>query len=114
MPNEARDRRINTRFPCAAQALCRPLTDDVEDIHWSVNIADISRGGVRLVAVRRFERGTVLHINTEEATTGELTALIAKVIHVSQGEQPGKWKLGCHFAKKITLRELVTFLPKTA
>ena len=83
-----------------------PFTDDVEDIDWAVSIKDISKGGLKLLVERRFESGTVLHINTATVSIDAPKALIAKVLHVVR-DKTGRWSLGCQFAKELSSQEMV-------
>jgi hypothetical protein len=105
------DRRTSVRYRCGVETVCRPFSDDVEDIDWSAHIRDISRGGLKLLAERRFESGTVLNIDTASVSTEAPTALVARVVHVSR-DKTGRWNLGCCFAKELTARELVKFIVK--
>src|SRR5260370_33219480 len=55
--------RVYEREACELQTSCQPLAArSSQDIRWRAAIRDISEGGVGLVLVRRFERGTVLAV----------------------------------------------------
>ena len=85
----------------------------MEDFDWAVSIKDISKGGLKLLVERRFESGTVLHINTGPSRIDAPKALIAKVLHVVR-DKTGRWSLGCQFAKELSSQELSNSSAKPA
>jgi hypothetical protein len=80
------------------------LTMAGEHLFYSARIRNISRGGVKLLADRRLEPGTVVKVMVLEP----MKALVA---HCAPQEN-GAFVLGLNFAKDISLPEMLTFLER--
>ncbi len=102
-----RERRTSARHLCELRSQCRPLVD-ADDIDWPASIRDISRGGLKLAASRRFEPGTVLTILPRLNAKDAPRALVAKVVRVSR--DGAAWTLGCCFARELASPEVGAFL----
>jgi hypothetical protein len=53
------------------------------------------------VGSRRFERGTLLHIEIEKAKDPAPTTLLARVVHVSRKDN-ALWSMGCAFPNVLS------------
>jgi hypothetical protein len=86
------------RFSSGQEGRCRPLAGFKDD-EWAARITDISRGGIALMVNRRFEIGTVLHIQVPEK--GGPRYLLVRVVR-QQARPARKWLLGCKFAAPLS------------
>jgi hypothetical protein len=80
------------------------LTMAGDHLFYSARIRNISRGGVKLLADRRLEPGTVVKVMVLEP----MKALVA---HCSPQEN-GAYGLGLTFVKDISLPEMLSFLER--
>src|SRR5262249_27459996 len=100
------ERRASVRFPCLHGTSCAmnvSLHSDGEAPleHWAATVQDISQGGMGLVVGRRFEKGTVLSVELQDAKGTNARSVLATVVRVlPQGL--GQWLLGCVFSKPLT------------
>ncbi len=89
-----------------------PFQAGSEQVAWSAQIQDISRGGVNLLGNHPFDPGTVLKIELP-LTDGVVPAtILARVVHAS-AKPNGVWALGCAFVKEIREEELQALLKKS-
>jgi hypothetical protein len=82
-----------------------PLQAGSEQVSWSAQVQDISRGGVSLLGNHPFDPGTVLKIDLSLTDQVIPATLLAKVIHAS-AKPNGVWALGCAFIKELREEEL--------
>src|SRR6266436_9279271 len=81
-----------------------------EQVAWSAQIQDISRGGVSLLGNQSFDPGTVLKIDLPLLSDAVIPAtILAKVVHAS-AKPNGVWALGCAFIKELREEELQALL----
>jgi hypothetical protein len=66
---------------------------------------DISRGGLKLLLARKFERGTTLKIRTVHDGSEKMESVTAEVRYAVPTCQ-GKWMVGCAFLKELSEKEL--------
>jgi hypothetical protein len=104
------DRRIWFRFPSRRATYCQSAGSDVES-GWPAQACDVSRGGLKLLSTRKFERGATLKIGSINESAGNPSMVIAQVRYVTPTPD-GKWILGCAFLKELTEEELLTWLKK--
>jgi serine/threonine protein kinase len=98
------DRRVAVRFPCQFETSCQPL-ERFKGQTWGAEIQDISRTGLRLLARRRFERGTALVVllhGCEDAFTRTFFVRTVRVQHHSDKT----WIIGCEFTRPLSEFEL--------
>src|SRR5262249_44027747 len=107
------ERRASIRYPCSEESFsvdnsCRPLTTRKSDA-WSASVRDLSTGGVGIVVNRRFEPGTLLSVELQDAEQTINRNLLVRVVRViSEGE--GRWLLGCAFTNKLSDADLLTLM----
>lgn len=99
-----RDRRKHERHACEISMACHPLTSRTQS--WSGKIVDVSRGGVKLIVERRFERGAVLTIEVKGQSDEAPSSLLARVLHVGT-HVSGRWVLGCQFTPELDESEVL-------
>lgn len=90
-----RERRVWVRYLCNLPTQCQPVMSK-SDACWTGQIQNISRGGINLAVSRRFEPGTLLHIELQAAPGQEVRTVLARVVHATL-RKPGAWSLGCAF-----------------
>jgi hypothetical protein len=106
------ERRGSIRYPCDPESFgpdnsCRPITA-LKDDAWGATLRDVSTGGVGLVVKRRFEPGTLLSLDLQDAEqTASRTVLVRVVRLTREGDD---WVLGCAFIHKLTEAELLALL----
>ena len=80
-----------------------------EQVAWSAQIQDISRGGVSLIGNRSFDPGTVLKIDLPNSDQVVPSTVLARVVHAN-AKPNGVWVLGCAFVKELREEELRALL----
>src|SRR5262245_18744994 len=93
------DRRAHVRFPCELDGSFSPITGN-RGTQWTGKICDISQGGIGIVLGRRFELGTLLSVEIQEADGRSSGSLLARVVHVTP-HTGGGWVIGCCFTSEI-------------
>ena len=76
-----------------------------EQLAWSAQIQDISRGGVNLLGNHAFDPGTILKIELPLTDQVVPATILARVVHAS-AKPNGVWALGCAFVKELREEEL--------
>jgi hypothetical protein len=101
------ERRVNVRYSTNLSIYCANVSDE-GDPGVSALISDISRGGLKLIAPRRFMPGSVLSIELP-VPQGEtpLTAL-ACVLH-ARPHGDTEWSMGCRFSGELNDEQLQAF-----
>ena len=80
-----------------------------EQVSWSAQIQDISRGGVSLLGNQSFDPGTVLKIDLPNSDQVVPVTVLARVVHAS-AKPNGVCVLGCAFVKDLGEEELQALL----
>lgn len=99
------DCRVYERQACEIPTTCHPATIDGNEVRWQGTICDISQGGVRIVLVRRFEKGTGLALELPGDGEREPSVVFVRVVHLRQQED-GRWALGCKFVSDLSGEEV--------
>jgi len=86
-----------------------PFQAGNEQVTWSAQVQDISRGGVSLLGNHPFDPGTVLKIDLPLTDAVIPATILAKVVHAS-AKPNGVWALGCAFIKELREEELQALL----
>jgi hypothetical protein len=102
------DRRVWIRFPSRRATSCKLAGSDNEP-SWPAQACDVSRGGLKLLSTRKFERGTTLKIGSISESAEKPAQVMAEVRYVTPTPE-GKWMMGCAFLKELTEPELLTWL----
>jgi len=102
----SKEHRIWVRYSSTPET---PLQAGSEEVTWSAQIQDVSRGGVSLLGNHPFDPGTVLKIDLPLADHVIPSTLLAKVVH-SNAKPNGVWALGCAFIKELSEEELRALL----
>jgi hypothetical protein len=98
----SKEHRLWVRYSSTPET---PLQAGSEQVSWSAQIQDISRGGVSLLGNHPFDPGTVLKIDLPLTDHVIPSTLLAKVVHAS-AKPNGVWALGCAFIKELSEEEL--------
>lgn len=101
-----RECRVWERHACDFATNCQPVAArGPNELKWQARVRDISVGGIGIVAVRRFERGTGLAIEIPATDANTIDTLLVRVIHVSALPEGG-WLLGCEFVSPLSEDEV--------
>jgi hypothetical protein len=80
-----------------------------EQVAWSAQIQDISRGGVNLLGNHPFDPGTIVKIELPLSDRVVPVTILARVVHAS-AKPNGVWALGCAFVKELREEEVQALL----
>lgn len=106
------DRRAAVRYPCSEDGFgldnsCRPIGTERTEA-WAACVRDLSTGGMGLILNRRFEPGTLLVVDLQDAEQAAHRTLLVRVARVHKEGQI--WLLGCEFIHKMTEQELLALM----
>jgi hypothetical protein len=107
------ERRASIRYPVdidsfSPENACRPITSMKEE-SWAATLRDVSTGGIGLAVSRRFEMGTILTVDLEDAERTSTRTLLVRVVRVTQ-ENPATWLLGCAFTSQLSESDLLSLM----
>jgi hypothetical protein len=107
------DRRAAVRYPCSPESSsgddpCQPISTRRSEV-WSAAVRDLSTGGVGIVVNRRFEPGTLLSVELQDAAQTLSRILLVRVVRALR-ESNDRWLLGCAFTSKLTEGELLALI----
>ena len=103
------ERRITRRHDCLLEMYCQPNDGTGRDTWWLGEVHDLSVHGIGLLSSRRFEPGTRIDIELQESARTPKRLLSAWVVHAKPHPEGG-WTLGCAFERKMSERELRSWL----
>ena len=98
----SKEHRLWVRYSSSPET---PFQAGSEQVSWSAQVQDISRGGVSLLGNHPFDPGTVLKIDLPLTDAVIPATILAKVVHAS-AKPNGVWALGCAFIKELREQEL--------
>jgi len=101
------DRRVWVRYPSARATYCRPVEGDEPFL--AAQACDISRGGVKLLSTKKFERGTILTIGKLDGDADKVGLLTAEVRYAIPSPED-RWIIGCSFQNQLGEEELLAWL----
>jgi len=113
LPSSGADRRASVRYSCSEESFgpensCRPITAMKKE-SWSAVVRDVSTGGVGILVNRRFEPGTLLSVELQDAEKTAARTLLVRVVRLTQQDKD-HWLLGCAFTSKLSESELLTLM----
>jgi hypothetical protein len=98
------ERRAAVRYVSDLDTSCTPPSR-VSEGNWSAKVKDISTTGINLVLGRRFEPGTTLVLELQNANEGVSCTMLVQVRRIHESS-PKKWSTGCAFLRRLTDLEL--------
>lgn len=101
------ERRVWLRYAANLNIRCEEVSDDVAE-GVSAVIGDISRGGLKVIAPRRFEPGTVLSVELPSVGGQSSLAVLACVVR-AQPHGDRDWAMGCRFSGELNDEQLQSF-----
>jgi len=104
------ERRSCNRVPVQVAVFCRNSHGD-DQLYWSAEIIDISRGGMQLLSRRKFEPTTVIRIGLAEES-GISSELIEAVVMRAQQSPEEEWTMGCALITDFTEAELANWIER--
>ncbi len=106
------DCRVFERQVCELPTVCHPASlQEMAEHRWQGVITDISRGGICLRLVRRFEKGAALAVEIPGDGVREPYVVFVKVMNVTRDED--RWILGCKFVSEMGDDEMQRLLTAT-
>jgi hypothetical protein len=107
-PVPRHERRATVRFASNIESSCEAIGARRGE-YWPATIADVSPGGMRLLAPRRFEPGTPVLVELAATEQGLVRSLLARVVY-AKPVNAQHWVLGCAFAQKLSNDEVQALL----
>lgn len=104
----ASDRRIWHRYPSRKEIRWQ-LAAREDEPYGHAQACDISRGGLKLMLARKFDRGTMLRIRTVKEGPEKWSLAIAEIRYAIPTPE-GKWMMGCAFQQELSEIELLNWL----
>jgi hypothetical protein len=101
------ERRVWLRYEASLSIRCGEVSGEAETGVYAV-ICDISRGGVQMIAPRRFEPGSVLSVELPAVRGQTALAVLACVVR-AQPHGDSEWKMGCRFSAELNEEQLQAF-----
>lgn len=105
--NAVEERRVWLRHAASLNAHCGEAGGD-EPSGVAATICDISRGGIQMIASRRFEPGTLLSVELRSTRGEDAMAVLACVVR-AQPHGDSEWKMGCRFSNELNEEQLSAF-----
>ena len=87
------ERRASVRLPSVRESTCQLLAA-AQGMEWAGTVCNVSANGVAIRLERRFEIGTLLGIDVQNADETILVSLLARVARISL-QRDSSWILGC-------------------
>jgi hypothetical protein len=103
-PGAVDERRAFPRYPVDWDVVCKALAGGRADA-WQARLRDVSAGGLGVVMERRFERGTTLTVQVQNAGSDAPRTLIARVMHATRLPE-GEWLLGLSLLRQLSEDQL--------
>jgi hypothetical protein len=100
----AEERRVRVRHRQQLNSYAQHGAGDLDQIWWLGSVRNISENGIGLVIPHRFDVGTSLTLELENASRTFSSTLQVQVVR-SFPEARG-WYVGCTFAQELTADEL--------
>lgn len=101
------ERRVWVRHAANLNILCKQVGDELESGVSGV-LCGISRGGMQMIAPRRFEPGSVLSVESATPHDENGFAVLAWVVRAQpHGER--EWTMGCRFSSELDDDQLQAF-----
>lgn len=101
------ERRVWLRHAANLNILCKEVGDELESGVSGV-LRSISRGGMQMIAPRRFEPGSVLRVESADSHDENGFAVLAWVVRAQpHGER--EWTMGCRFSSELDDDQLQAF-----
>jgi hypothetical protein len=101
------ERRVWLRYAAELNTRCAEVGDDGET-GIAAQVADISHGGLKVIASCRFEPGTVLSVELP-AVSGESSLAVLACVVRAQPHGDKDWAMGCRFSGELSDEQLQVF-----
>jgi hypothetical protein len=101
------ERRVWLRFAANLNVRCEPVGEQAESGVYAV-IGNLSRGGIQIIASRRFEPGSILSVELPASNGQPALAALACVVR-AQPHGESDWAMGCRFASELNDEQLQMF-----
>jgi hypothetical protein len=101
------NRRVWLRYAANLNIRAEQLSGEAESGVLAV-ICDISRGGLQIIAPRRFESGTLLSVELPSSRGEDGLAVLACVVR-AHPHGDSEWTMGCRFSSELDESQLQAF-----
>ena len=101
------ERRVWLRHTANLNILCTQVGDELESAVSGV-LRSISRGGMQMIAPRRFEPGSILSVELADSRDENGFAVLAWVVR-AQPHGESEWTMACRFSSELDDDQLQTF-----
>jgi hypothetical protein len=101
------ERRVWLRYTANLNVRAEPANSEAEPGVLAV-ICDISRGGIQIIAPRRFEPGALISVEFPSRRGEETPAVLACVVR-AQPYGDNDWTMGCRFSNELNESQLQAF-----
>ena len=98
----ADERRVRVRHTQSLSTYAQRGSGDLDQVWWIGSVRNISGSGIGMVLKTRFETGTVLTLELENASRDASHTIHAKIVRVFP-DRSG-WYLGCTFLSRLAKR----------
>ncbi len=100
----ADERRVRVRHYQKLSTYAQRGTGDLDQLWWMGRVRNISESGIGVILQNRFEPGTRLTFELENASQSGSHTFQAEVVRVFP--EQGGWFTGCTFLRELTQSEL--------
>jgi c-di-GMP-binding flagellar brake protein YcgR len=101
------ERRVWLRYVANLSIRCEQVNGEA-DAGVLASVCDLSRGGMQMIAPRRFEPGSMISVELPAAREDRSLAVLACVIR-TQPHGESDWLMGCRFASELNEQQLQAF-----
>jgi c-di-GMP-binding flagellar brake protein YcgR len=105
-----KERRSWDRLPVQIQVYCQNVQGE-DEMCWSARVMDISRGGIGLLSLHKFEPSTIIRISKADGAE-ESSRLVQAMVVRAQRSAGEKWTLGCAFIKELSEAEMLAWIER--
>ncbi len=100
------ERRVWVRYPARLETQVKPA--GAEETCVNGKVLDVSRGGMKLLVIIRFEEGSLISIDLP-ADDGRSEGSVLACVVRSEQQPTGEWVLGCNFSAELDAFDLQRF-----
>jgi hypothetical protein len=106
------EKRSSIRVPVQVAVFCRNNQGE-DELYWSAQVVDISRGGMQLVSRRKFEPTTLIRVCMSEES-GISSEFLEAVVMRAQKSPDDEWTLGCALVRDLSEADLRAWIERNS
>lgn len=108
LENTAEERRSSVRYSTNQEIWYRPSPDEPGKEGYCAQLINISAGGIKIKAEKKFQPGDLLSFQVPSESTDSFTWVLACVVHAHK-QADHSWALGCNFSRELSPEDLQAF-----